>query len=51
MAKKMARAIKFGPQNKGSIIGKVKHSRTGACTARGKCYHGKKHQTRLGQGK
>ena len=34
--------IKFGPQNKGSIIGKVKHTRTGACTAKGKCYHGKK---------
>lgn len=33
---------KFGPQNKSQIIGKVAHTRTGACTARGKCYHGKK---------
>ena len=31
---------KFGPQNKGLITGKVGHTRTGACTAKGKCYHG-----------
>jgi hypothetical protein len=33
--------IKFGPQNKSSITGRVAHSRTGACTAKGKCYHAK----------
>lgn len=40
--KKKLQAIKFGPQNKAAIIGKVQHTRTGACTARGKCFHGKK---------
>jgi hypothetical protein len=35
-------AIKFGPQDKRKIKGFVKHTRTGACTAKGKCYHGKK---------
>lgn len=34
--------IKFGPQNKALIKGRVKHTRTGACTAKGKCFHGKK---------
>lgn len=33
---------KFGPQNKAAVIGKVGHTRTGACTAKGKCYHGRK---------
>lgn len=33
-------AIKFGPQDKSRIKGKVAHSRTGACTAKGKCFHG-----------
>lgn len=35
---------KFDRVNKRQIKGRVKHSRTGACTAklRGKCYHGKK---------
>lgn len=42
MAKKIL-AIKFGPQDKSKIIGRVKHTRTGACTAKGKCFHGKKH--------
>jgi len=32
--------IKFGPQNKAKLRMKVQHSRTGACTAKGKCYHG-----------
>ena len=35
-------AIKFGPQDKAKIKGKVRHTRTGACTAKGKCFHGKK---------
>jgi hypothetical protein len=38
MAKSLA--IKFDRQDKSRIRGKVQHSRTGACTARGKCYHG-----------
>lgn len=33
------KVIKFGPQNKATIKGKVGHSRTVACTAKGKCYH------------
>lgn len=33
---------KFGPQNKGQIRGRMGHTRTGACTSRGKCYHGRK---------
>ncbi len=43
MAKKKVLAQKFVTTNKGNIQGKVKHTRTGACTARGKCYHGRKH--------
>lgn len=31
---------KFGPQDKRKIRGKVEHTRTGACTSKGKCYHG-----------
>lgn len=34
-------AEKFDKINKKQIRGKVHHSRTGACTSRGKCYHGK----------
>ena len=33
---------KFDKTNKANIRGKVGHSRTGACTAKGKCYHGNK---------
>ena len=38
----MARAAvqKFETINKAQIRGKVCHSRTGACTAKGRCYHG-----------
>ncbi len=32
---------KFGPQDKGRITGPVGHSRTGACTAKGRCQHGR----------
>jgi hypothetical protein len=43
MAQKVFKRIEsFGPQNKSTIKGKVGHSRTGACTARGKCFHGMK---------
>jgi len=41
---KNVKVEKFGPQNKGNIIGKVKHTRTGACTSKGKCQHGNKHR-------
>jgi hypothetical protein len=35
-----AQAIKFQKTDKAQIRGKIGHSRTGACTAQGKCYHG-----------
>ena len=35
-------AQKFDRIDKRQIRGKVKHSRTGACTGKGKCFHGKK---------
>jgi hypothetical protein len=38
---------KFGPQDKSKIKGRVQHSRTGACTAKGKCYHGWIQQPRV----
>lgn len=38
MATKAA-VIKFGPQNKALIKGKVGHSRTGACKSKGRCFH------------
>ena len=40
MASKAA-IIKFGPQDKARIKGRINHTRTGACTAKGKCFHGK----------
>jgi hypothetical protein len=42
MAKRKILAIKFQTTDKGKIKGRVKHTRTGACTAKGRCYHGKK---------
>ena len=42
-----AMVIKFGPQDKSWIKGKVGHTRTGACTSKGRCNHGMiAHQTR-----
>lgn len=35
-------AEKFQKIDKRNVRGRVKHSRTGACTAKGKCFHGKK---------
>lgn len=35
-----AKIEKFGPQNKSLIRGRVQHTRTGACTSTGRCYHG-----------
>ena len=40
MAKKVL-AVKFDAVNKKQIKGKVGHTRTGACTAKGRCYHGR----------
>ncbi len=31
---------RFGPQDKSRIKGRIKHSRTGACTSKGACTHG-----------
>ena len=42
MAKK-AQIIRFDAVDKKQIKGKVRHTRTGACTAKGRCYHGKTH--------
>jgi hypothetical protein len=42
MSKPKNLLIKFGAVDKKKIRGKVGHTRTGACTAKGKCYHGKK---------
>jgi hypothetical protein len=45
MAKK-ALAVRFDKTDKGLVKGKVGHTRTGACTSRGKCYHGWKKSVR-----
>ncbi len=37
---KKTTVIKFDTVNKKQIKGKVGHSRSGACTSKGKCYHG-----------
>ncbi len=42
MAKKQAQAVKFETVDKRLIKGKVGHTRTGACTAKGRCLHGRK---------
>lgn len=44
MAKKKVLAVKFDAVNKNQIKGKVKHTRTGACTAKGRCTHGRNYQ-------
>lgn len=41
MARKKVLAVKFDRFNKKQIRGLVGHTRTGACTSRGKCYHGR----------
>lgn len=41
MGKKGFRKVeKFEKTDKKQIRGKVGHTRTGACTSKGKCYHG-----------
>lgn len=46
MAKKKLLAVKFDSVNKAQIKGKVGHTRTGACTAKGRCNHGWKPRVR-----
>ena len=42
MATKKNLAIKFGAVNKSKLVGvRVGHTRTGACTSKGKCHHGR----------
>lgn len=43
MAKKKILAVRFDSVDKKQIKGKVKHTRTGACTSKGRCYHGRTH--------
>jgi len=40
MAKKVL-AVKFDAVNKKAIKGRVGHTRTGACTSKGRCCHGR----------
>jgi hypothetical protein len=39
MAKKFQKVEKFGAIDKAKIKGKVGHTRTGACTSKGRCRH------------
>lgn len=41
MAKRRVQAVKFDAVDKRQIKGRVGHTRTGACTSRGKCNHGR----------
>lgn len=41
MAKKKVLAIRFDKIDKARIRGKVGHTRTGACTSKGRCFHGR----------
>lgn len=43
MAKKRVQAVRFDAVDKKRIKGKVGHTRTGACTAKGRCNHGRTH--------
>lgn len=45
MGKKVL-AVKFETVNKQQIKGQVGHTRTGACTAKGRCYHGWKKRSK-----
>lgn len=41
MARKHVQVIRFDAVDKKRIKGKVRHTRTGACTAKGRCFHGR----------
>lgn len=45
MAKKVL-AVRFDAVDKKQINGKVGHTRTGACTAKGRCFHGRTKRAR-----
>lgn len=42
MAKRKPQAVRFDKTDKSLIKGNVGHTRTGACTAKGRCYHGRR---------
>jgi len=42
MAKKKVLAVRFDAVDKAKIKGKIGHTRTGACTSKGRCNHGRK---------
>ena len=42
MAKKRIAAVRFEATDKSRIYARVSHTRTGACTASGRCYHGRR---------
>ena len=46
MAKKKILSVKFEHIDKAKIKGRVGHTRTGACTASGRCFHGRTKNTR-----
>jgi len=46
MATKKKLAVKFGAANKAQFNGRVGHTRTGACTSKGKCFHGRIQRSR-----
>jgi hypothetical protein len=41
MAKKFRKVERFQAIDKQQVKGRVGHTRTGACTSKGTCYHGK----------
>lgn len=41
-----AKVQKFETTNKANIKGRVGHTRTGACTSKGRCNHGMKPRTK-----
>ena len=45
MAKKVA-AVRFDAVNKKQIKGRKGHTRTGACTSKGRCQHGRTARTK-----
>lgn len=45
MGKKLPQVVRFDAVDKKQIKGKVGHTRTGACTSKGKCYHGRTPRT------
>lgn len=46
MAKKFKKVERFEAVDKRQIDGRIGHTRTGACSAKGKCYHGRTRRRR-----